>query len=98
MTNIEEIKAYVKEEGGYCTWDDILSHFDANPVSEEIVGQRRWFTDFEYVAKFGDKYFRMCQGIGSTEYQDNEEIDYAIESLVEVEPVEVKTIEYRVKK
>jgi len=98
MTTIEEIKAYVKQKGGYCTWDDILHQFNGLSIEENIIGDRRWYTDYEYVAKFGDKFFRMFYGVGSTEYQENEEMEYAIETLAEVEPVEVKVIKYKVKK
>ncbi len=95
MTTVEDIKAVVKAEAPYFYWEDILAHFDAESISEEIYDQRRWVTVYEYIGKFGDKYFRMYRGMGSTEYQDHEEMEYAIETLEEVEPVEVKTIKYR---
>jgi len=101
MTTIKEIKDFIRaasKDDPYLAFEDVMAEFDGKVVSEEMYDQRRWMTTYEYVGKIGDQYFRMYRDHGSTENQEDTDLADSMDSLVEVEPVEVKTIQYRVKK
>lgn len=83
------------------TQDTIYDLFEGNEekgyecISNEIVDKSRWTVQYELLVKIGEKFYRTFYERGATEYQDNGpwECDDKIE-LIEVEPREVKTIQY----
>lgn len=78
--------------------DQLISGDSENEIkviSNEIVDKSRWTVQYELLVKIGEKFYRTFYERGATEYQDNGpwECDDKIE-LIEVEPREVKTIQY----
>lgn len=64
-------------------------------VQEDIVEQTRWGTVYEKVVfqESTGRYFRLTHEKGSTEYQEDEELDQ--DSVDEVFPHQVTTTVYR---
>lgn len=73
-------------------WENV--RWCTEQIREQILDQSRWFTFFRWIVKDEEnKYWSIERGMGSTEYQDNEEFNY--DCICEVEPYEKTIIDYR---
>lgn len=84
-----------KEEGRMLVWGDLEGF---KTIRDTIVETRRWSTTNEIIVQrvSDGKFFRDNYSVGSTEQQDEGPYDYSGPDFVEVVPVEVKVIEYKV--
>jgi hypothetical protein len=97
--NSEEIKQYICKITG-CDYDEMEIEdellYNAEVVYEGPRDDHRWISYFERVVKVGEKYFSYqfahCDGDDSIEDQG---YTFNWDEVTEVEPVEVKAIEYR---
>ncbi len=64
-------------------------------ISDEMVDQRRWVTEYEIIFREGDKFYRAHYDKGSTENQDTSPWEFEDNvSAVEVVPKEITVIQY----
>lgn len=66
---------------------DLLEILELNEHEEKIIDQRRWVTVFETISKIGDTYWKFCTERGSTESQEVEYEERAIQMLYSLEEV-----------
>lgn len=89
----EEIK---KAQNGEINTEELYEkvRWCTEQIKEEILGQSRWFTSFRWIVKDEEnRYWSIERNEGSTEYQEDEEFN--LNYICEVEPYEKTIIEYR---
>ena len=87
MSLIEDIKKHYETKNS-----PPHGYVDAECVSEEVIGQRRWGSETEWVFKRGDEYVAVFDVAPTTEMQDWG--DYGEPDIYPVKPVEVTTVKY----
>lgn len=93
----ELVKSMLGEDSEY-TVDEIMEDVDVwelrdmadEFISEDIIDQGRWMTDFKTVLRFGGSYLALYDSRGSTETQD----DYDDIEVSQVYPKAVTKIVY----
>ena len=70
---------------------------DYEIISEKIVDQRRWTTDYYLILhrESDDTYWGLGYDVGSTEMCEQDPFEYETPVLTQLEKVEVTTYEYR---
>jgi hypothetical protein len=94
---VEHVKAVARkliDEWPRSTWEDVIIELDAERVSYKPGTQRRWSTNYTGVMKLGDRFVEFTHEEGATENQDDGELEWELDSLREVKPVEVTVIKY----
>lgn len=94
----QELVSDLYNEGSTTTeWGDFDLNFEL--VQEKLVDTSRWSHIYERVYKdlSSGRYYLTSYSTGATECQDESPYEYDSEvvELVEVEPYEVKIIQYR---
>lgn len=96
--NVDELRTSIRATdaaaSSYFSWDEVWAELGAKEVSEEISHESRWSTYYDVTVQLGEQFFQVCIGRGSTEMQENNELDEDIDSLVEVRPVDVVVTKY----
>jgi hypothetical protein len=96
--NALELKDFIRNseavKASYPHWEEVWAEVGAKVVNEEMVDESRWSIYYDVTVQLADQFFTVTVGRGATEYQENNEVEDDLDSLVEVRPVEVVVTKY----
>lgn len=94
---VQQVKVAARkliDEYSHANWEDLIAELDAEEISFEAGDQTRWSVIYTGIFKLGDRFVQYQHAAAATEYQDNGELEWELDSLREVKPVEVMVIKY----